>query len=96
MQDRYYTSKLLQTIFVVELSKLLPSSKVVVNVVNPGFCYGSGLHTEITGALGSIFRVYKRIIGRPTSIGARPIVNAAVVQGQQSHGHYLSDCAIAR
>ena len=96
MQDRYYTSKLLEAIFVVELCAVLPSSKAIVNLVNPGFCYGSGLHTEVTGALGFVFGLYKRMIGRSTSIGARPLVDAAVVQGAGSHGQYLSDCAVAK
>ena len=96
MQDRYYTSKLLQAIFVVELCSILPSSKGIVNLVNPGFCYGSGLHTEVTGALGFVFGIYKRLIGRSTSLGARTLVDAAVVQGPGSHGQYLSDCAFAK
>ena len=93
LQDRYYTSKLLAEFFLVQLHHSVPSSKVIINVVNPGFCYGSGLHTEVTGALGVIFGIYKRLIGRSTSVGARTLVNAAVVQGPSSHGQYLSDCA---
>ncbi|KAL8636359.1 MAG: hypothetical protein Q9228_006238 [Teloschistes exilis] len=95
LQDRYYTSKLLEEFFVTSLCRTVPRSKVVVNIVNPGFCYGSGLHTEVTGALGVVFGIYKRIIGRSTAVGARTLVNAAVVQGEQSHGRYLSDCAMA-
>ena len=92
MQDRYYTSKLLEEFFLLSLVQWVPSSKAVVNVVNPGFCYGSGLHTDITGPIGVIFGLYKRLIGRSTSIGARTLVNGAVVQGNGSHGKYLSDC----
>ncbi|KAL9594848.1 MAG: hypothetical protein Q9179_005217 [Wetmoreana sp. 5 TL-2023] len=95
LQDRYYTTKLLQEFFLVRLCRTVASSQVVVNVVNPGFCYGSGLHTEVTGALGVIFGLYKRMIGRSTAVGARTLVNAAVVQGPQSHGKYLSDCSVA-
>ncbi|KAL9595234.1 MAG: hypothetical protein Q9219_006568 [cf. Caloplaca sp. 3 TL-2023] len=95
LQDRYYTSKLLEEFFVVRLCQKVPSSKVVVNIVNPGFCYGSGLHTEVTGALGVVLGIYKRMIGRSTAIGARTLVDAAIVQGEKSHGKYLSDCAVA-
>ncbi|KAL8940819.1 MAG: hypothetical protein Q9216_002608 [Gyalolechia sp. 2 TL-2023] len=95
LQDRYYTSKLLEEFLVVHLCRTVPSSKAVINVVNPGFCYGSGLHTEVTGVLGAVFGVYKRMIGRSTMVGARTLVNAAVVQGAPSHGKYLSDCAVA-
>ena len=96
MEDRYYTSKLLQVLFVTELCGVVPSSRCIVNLVNPGFCYGSGLHTEVKGALGYVLGAVKRIIGRPTSIGARTLVDAAVVQGAASHGQYLSDCGVAK
>ncbi|KAL9128101.1 MAG: hypothetical protein Q9217_003154 [Psora testacea] len=92
-QDRYYTSKLLEEMFLIELCRIAPSSRSIVNVVNPGFCYGTGLHSDFGGVLGFIFNVFKRIIGRSMSIGARTLVNAAVVQGPNSHGQYLSDCA---
>lgn len=95
LQDRYYTSKLLEEFFIVHLCRNAPSSSVVVNIVNPGFCYGSGLHTEVTGVLGVVFGIYKRMIGRSTAVGARTLVNAAVVQGTESHGKYLSDCSLA-
>ena len=94
MQDRYYTSKLLQELLLVKLAKFVPSSVAVVNAVNPGFCYGSSLHRDATGAIGTVFSSFKRAIGRPTSIGARTLVDAAVVQGIESHGKYLGDCQI--
>ena len=96
MEDRYYTSKLLQEIALIEICRTVPSSKGIVNLVNPGFCYGSGLHTEVTQRfriLGIVFTFAKRMIGRSTSVGARTLVDAAVVQGLASHGQYLSDCA---
>ena len=96
MKDRYYTSKLLQQIALIEVCRIVPSSRAIVNIVNPGLCYGSGLHMEVTNRfriLGIIFAFVKRMIGRSTSIGARTLVDAAVVQGPESHGQYLSDCA---
>ena len=96
MQERYYTSKLLEEILVVELCRILPSSRGIINVVNPGLCHGSGLHTELATrfpALGILFTICKRLVGRSTSVGARTLVDAAVVQGSASHGQYLSDCA---
>ena len=103
LQERYYTSKLLEEFFLVALSRRVPAEKCVVNVVNPGFCYGSGLHTEVTGVLGVVFGLYKRCIGRSTSVGARTLVDAAVGgkgkgkgEGMERHGRYLSDCRVAR
>lgn len=94
MEERYYTSKLLEQLFLVELVKHVKNSDVVVNAVNPGFCYGSTLHTELTGVMGGVLSTFKRGVGRPTSVGARTLVNAAVVQGASSHGKYLGDCII--
>ncbi|KAL8636668.1 MAG: hypothetical protein Q9228_005962 [Teloschistes exilis] len=95
--DRYYTSKLLLTLFFREFIDRLPSSKndVVVNLVNPGFCYGSELHRSITGPLGAVFGGMKRAIGRSTEVGARTLVHGAVVAGKETHGCYLSDEKVA-
>lgn len=89
MQDRHYTFKLLEQIFLIELSRTLPNSRAIINPVNPGFCYGSGLHNEITTrfrARGMILTICKPMIGRSRSVGARTLVYAAVVQGPASHG----------
>ncbi|MCJ1432672.1 hypothetical protein MMC27_002029 [Xylographa pallens] len=95
MQERYYTSKLLGELFLVQLVKHVPSSVAVVTAVNPGFCYGSGLHSEVSGSVvGAIFSGMKRAIGRPTTIGARTLVDAAVAHGPETHGKYLGDCVL--
>ncbi|KAL8994023.1 MAG: hypothetical protein Q9169_005902 [Polycauliona sp. 2 TL-2023] len=96
--DRYYTSKLLLTLFFREFIVRLPSSNsndVVVNLVNPGFCYGSELHRTIIGPFGAVFAAVKRIIGRSTEVGARTLVHGAVVAGKETHGCYLSDEKVA-
>ncbi|KAL8838830.1 MAG: hypothetical protein Q9170_001985 [Blastenia crenularia] len=95
--DRYYTSKLLLTLFFREFVDRLPSTKndVVVNLVNPGFCYGSELHRSITGPLGAVFGGIKRTIGRSTDVGARTLVHGAAVAGKETHGCYLSDEKVA-
>ncbi|CAO1606301.1 hypothetical protein XANCAGTX0491_009800 [Xanthoria calcicola] len=95
--DRYNTSKLLLTLFFREFVDRLPSTKndVIVNLVNPGFCYGSELHRAITGPLGAVFGGVKRAIGRSTEVGARTLVHGAVVAGQETHGCYLSDEKVA-
>lgn len=89
--DRYYTSKLLELIFLREFSRQVSASEVVINAVNPGFCYGSGLHRHATGIFGTVLGGYKRVVGRSSSVGARTLVNAAVVQVNSTHGKYLSD-----
>ncbi|KAI4130860.1 MAG: hypothetical protein LQ338_001537 [Usnochroma carphineum] len=92
--ERYATSKLLEQFFVASLVQRVPGSKAVVNLVNPGLCYGTGFHTEFSGALKFFFGLFKRAIGRSTSVGARTLVYAAVVAGDESHGKYTSDCRI--
>lgn len=92
--DRYYTSKLLLLYFFREFVARAGTTRVVVNAVNPGFCYGSGLHREVPGVQGAILGTVKRGIGRSTKIGARTLVDGAVVQAQESHGRYLEDCKV--
>ena len=90
--DRYYTSKLLLALFFTEFINRLPTDNaVVVNMVNPGFCYGIELHRSLSGPLGKVFGGVKRAIGRPTAVGARTLVHAAVIAGPESHGCYLCD-----
>ncbi|CAL8582776.1 hypothetical protein XPA_008421 [Xanthoria parietina] len=95
--DRYNTSKLLLTLFFREFVDRLPSTKndVIVNLVNPGFCYGSELHRAIAGPLGAVFGGMKRAIGRSTEVGARTLIHGAVVAGKDTHGCYLSDEKVA-
>ncbi len=94
--DEYYTSKLLLTLFFHEFFNRLPASNdVIVNIVNPGFCYGSDLHRTLSGGLGKVFGGMKRGIGRSTDVGARTLVHGAVVAGKESHGCYLSDQEVA-
>ena len=96
MGDRYYTSKLLLTLFFRHFCAHLPAgNQVIVNMVNPGFCYGSELHRTLGGAPGKVFGGMKRAIGRSTPIGARTLVHAAAVAGPETHGKYLSDEKVA-
>jgi len=92
--DRYYTSKLLVVYFFREFVARAGETRVVINNVNPGSCHGSGLHREVPGVQGAVLGGVKRVIGRSTRIGARTLVDGAVVQGRESHGRYLEDCKV--
>jgi NAD(P)-dependent dehydrogenase (short-subunit alcohol dehydrogenase family) len=96
MGDRYYTSKLLYQLFFLELFKRRSSAKrstgAILNLVNPGFCYGSELHRTAEGAVGKVLSGLKRVIGRSVSVGARTLVHSSVLAGDPSNGQYLSDC----
>ncbi|KAI1075565.1 hypothetical protein F5B20DRAFT_379308 [Whalleya microplaca] len=92
MAERYSTSKLLGQFFLTELSKHVPSSVAIIDSVNPGFCYGSGLQRDGKGTLlGFLFSIYTHIIGRPSHLGGRSIVDAAVRHGEAAHGQYVED-----
>ena len=93
--ERYITSKLLGQLFLVELAKRVPPTVAIVNAVSPGLCRGSSLHREMnSGMLGAMFSGYKRVLGRPTDVGARTLTDAAVNHGQETHGQYLSECKV--
>ncbi|KAL8959022.1 MAG: hypothetical protein Q9193_004034 [Seirophora villosa] len=89
--ERYSVSKLLEQFFVHSLVQHVPRSKAVVNLVNPGLCYGTSFHADFSGAAALFMGLFKRAIGRSTSVGARTLVSAAVVLGDDSHGKYTSD-----
>lgn len=90
MAERYGVSKLLAQLFLSELVKTVPSSTVVINTVNPGFCYGSGLARDVSGTVfGAIFFILSHVVGHSSAVGARALVDAAVKKSQESHGHYV-------
>ncbi|KAL1876980.1 hypothetical protein Daus18300_002589 [Diaporthe australafricana] len=90
MAERYSTSKLLVQLYLLELIKRVPSSTVVINAANPGFCYGTDLARDAEGTiLGWIVFIMSRIVGHSSAIGARAVVDAAVNKGQESHGQYV-------
>ncbi|KAI0437182.1 hypothetical protein F4803DRAFT_539856 [Xylaria telfairii] len=88
--QRYCTSKLLGQLFLTELTRRVPPSVAIVNHVNPGLCYGSGLARDGAGTLlGFIVGFVFRIFGRSCVSGARSIVDAAVNHNEEVHGEYL-------
>ncbi|KAI1128599.1 hypothetical protein F5Y10DRAFT_264943 [Nemania abortiva] len=90
--ERYANSKLLSQLFITELAKRVPPSVAIVNCVNPGFCHSSGLTRDADGTfLGLVVGVMVRLLGRPPSVGATSLVDAAVCHGEEAHGQYLED-----
>lgn len=88
--ERYGASKLLAQHFLSELVKTVPSSAVVINTVNPGFCYRSGLARDVSGTVfGAIFFILSHAVGHSSAVGARALVDTAVKKSQESHGHYV-------
>ncbi|EXJ58603.1 hypothetical protein A1O7_06030 [Cladophialophora yegresii CBS 114405] len=66
---------------------------IIINVVNPGF-----VKTEIMRSAGGVlFRLFfaplRAILARSAEVGSRTILHGAA-GGRETHGQYLSDCAV--
>ncbi|KAI0857224.1 hypothetical protein F4860DRAFT_366415 [Xylaria cubensis] len=95
--QQYCTSKLLGQLFLTELTRRVPPSVAIVNCVNPGLCYGSGLARDGVGTLlGFIVRFVFRIFGKSCVSGARSFVDAVVNHGEEVHGQYLDGGNLAQ
>lgn len=68
-----------------ELASKIDKEEVVVNTVNPGFCY-SGLHRHSA----SIINVFLWLFAWTAEQGGR-CLSDALVKHEDSHGQYLSD-----
>ncbi|KAI4209167.1 MAG: hypothetical protein Q9214_000094 [Letrouitia sp. 1 TL-2023] len=86
--DRYNVSKLLNVLWARELASKVDSKDIVINTVNPGLVQSS-LHRENTSAAEKKFTAF---FGWSTEEGGRTLVNAAVAQGPETHGGYMSEC----
>ncbi|KAK4120925.1 NAD(P)-binding protein [Parathielavia appendiculata] len=90
--ERYFSTKILGMLFMVKLLDYLPSAdELVMNLVDPGFCKGTELHREGKGLLGAVMSMAKSLTGRELEDGAWTYVDAAVVQGKESHGCFIMD-----
>ena len=85
---RYFSSKLLNLLWTLSLSKKVDAREVSVVLVSPGFCK-SELFREIDGWWAMAF--ISRCLARTTEAGARILMLASVVKpGQEVHGAYYS------
>jgi hypothetical protein len=75
--DCYSINTVLNLFFTRSLADLLRDTPVVVNCVNPGFCY-SELGRELTGFQVQVMRVVRKIMARTTEKGSRQLIYAAV------------------
>ncbi|KAH8901080.1 putative short-chain dehydrogenase [Thozetella sp. PMI_491] len=91
-EHRYPFSKQLAILATRNLASLLPLSdnKVIINVVNPGFCK-SELAREANGVQRVMMNIMKLLLARTTEQGSRTLLNAAF-SGPDSHGCYMSSC----
>ena len=92
--ERYQCSKLLGHYFLVKLVQFVDTKDVIVNIVDPGLCKGSGLFRDVSGLVSVVFAVVKSLFGRTLEVGSSTYVDAAVVKGEESHGCYVMDWKI--
>ncbi|KAL9122635.1 MAG: hypothetical protein Q9187_000802 [Circinaria calcarea] len=89
---RYEVSKLLEVFYARELAARMTGNEkpnIIVNLVNPGFCY-SGLIKN--ASLG--IKVFRFFVARSTEEGSRTLV-AAAGAGPESHGQYMTISQVA-
>lgn len=84
--QRYYTTKLLNVLWTRELSTKVPAESVIINTVNPGFCY-SGLHRHESSG---IIKIFLWLFAWSSAEGGYCLTNA-LIQQENSHGKYLSE-----
>jgi len=97
MQDRYNLSKLLEVMFVRELSSRLPNpTMVAISAINPGLC-SSNLTRSIasTALLKLAVNTLNALMARTPEMGSRTLVHPAIMPGERErHGHFLSSCEV--
>ncbi|KAL8778494.1 MAG: hypothetical protein Q9213_007385 [Squamulea squamosa] len=86
--ERYNLSKLLNVLWARELASKVSKDQIIINTVNPGLVKSS-LHRENTNAAEKKFTAF---FGWTPEEGGRTLVNAAVAQGPNTHGGYMSEC----
>ncbi|KAJ7780227.1 hypothetical protein DFH07DRAFT_865313 [Mycena maculata] len=93
MDSRYLLTKLLNVFFTRALNaRLPPSTPVIVNTVNPGYCY-SELRREFTGLRAFVDHLMELALAFTTEVGSRQLVWAALAKQEapeQLRGEYIT------
>ncbi|PHH88226.1 hypothetical protein CDD83_7802 [Cordyceps sp. RAO-2017] len=89
--DRMFVSKLLGQFFVAGLARRVPPSVAVINAASPGSIHDSQFNRDIDQTFaGAIIKRVLRLVGNSSAVGARMMTDAAVRQGEDTHGQFLS------
>ncbi|KAL5042792.1 hypothetical protein BDW71DRAFT_210803 [Aspergillus fruticulosus] len=91
---QYMDSKLLMMLFVYRMARQFdPHDDVLINVCNPGAVGGTNLGSDAT--LGwftkTFLRLFTYTVSRSVGAGASNYIHALVVEGEKSHGSFVSD-----
>jgi NAD(P)-dependent dehydrogenase (short-subunit alcohol dehydrogenase family) len=90
--DRYSITKLLNILFARALNDRLHKKPVIVNSVNPGYCY-SAFRRSFTGVLAFFDGLMEKALARSTEEGSRTFVWAAIGAEEKKdelRGAYIS------
>ncbi|KAF4977656.1 hypothetical protein FZEAL_5846 [Fusarium zealandicum] len=90
----YARSKALAHFWILKLAERVKPEDVVVNLVDPGLVKGTSLDRNFNFVFNAIVTAIKFVVARTKEQGASTFVNAAVVQGKESHGCYIQDWKI--
>ncbi|PFH48618.1 hypothetical protein AMATHDRAFT_65010 [Amanita thiersii Skay4041] len=94
MGHRYQDSKLINVFFIRALNAHLKNRSIIVNTVNPGYCY-SELRRGFAGFTAIFDWVLERLIALTTEEGSRQLVWAALGESDQElGGAYISKSTV--
>ncbi|KAF8958275.1 short-chain dehydrogenase [Flammula alnicola] len=92
MKSRYIDTKLLNIFFARALNDRLQGQSLIVNAVNPGYCYSS-LTSSLKGPRAVADWIMKKVLARTSEEGSRQLIWAAVGgedTKDQLRGAYIS------
>jgi len=92
---RYNESKLLISLWVHQLSQHVESSKVLVNDVCPGLV-NTNFDKDTPLIARVIMKPVRTFIARSAEEGARGVVFATILAGNESHGRFITDNVIKK
>lgn len=90
----YSASKLFLVLFVSKLAEIVSSDEVLISVVNPGMTKGTAFFHRFPAVFAPFVSFIQFLFARSLAVGAATYVHAAVAEGKESHGAFLSDWAI--
>lgn len=90
----YAKSKLVLTMFVSKLAEYVSPDDVLINMANPGMTSGTAFFRESHTIAVRLMGLAQLVFARSVEVAATTYVDAAVSQGKESHGSFVSDWAI--
>ena len=91
---RYGDSKLLSVLFMYNLAPRLDPTKVIVNMVCPGFV-NTSMSDVLPWYIRPFFNMLKACAAKPVEQAAWVVLHSALVAGPESHGRFLHDKTLA-